>query len=492
MRWLQADRVTWAALRVRLTLWNTLVSLLIVGACVGAARLAARAALYREADSSLRAECQEVVLAAAELGHDTESVVDVLRRKAASHEHLGWFSHVLAEDGATIWRSSRCPGVVAAFPPQRKDGLENIVQLPGYRYVRHRIDVRDARTLHVRIGTSTAELDSAVRRLTQSLAAVGLGLALLTPLVGYWLAVRATGPVAEILRTADGLRPTRLGDRLPVRDVGDELDQLARTINRLLDAVADHVERQRQFLADAAHELRGPLAAIRSSLEVAVSRERTADEYRDMLGDVLEEMGHLTRLTNELLQLAEADTQPPDPAAGVVDLAHLARQTVGMFAGTAEDRGIDIRVEPCPPMPAKVDAGQFRQLLGNLLDNAVRFTPSGGGVRVSLVPSADGSQIILAVADTGVGIAAADVPRVFDRFFKSDQARTRRGARGGGLGLAICRAIVERHQGTISVRSELGRGTVVSARLPAADPASNTGSMAASRGVPGAVAAAAG
>jgi two-component system heavy metal sensor histidine kinase CusS len=468
MRWLSPEQVTWTSLRVHLTLWNTLVSLLIVGSCVAAARLAVRSALYHEADSTLRAECTEVVLASEDPRDDTQSVVDVLRRKAASHEHRGWFSHLLSEDGMTIWRSSRCPDVVASFPPQRKDRLENIVQLPGYRYVRHRIDLGSSPPLHVRIGTSTAGLDAAVQSLTRSLTAVGLGMAILTPLIGYWMAVRATRPVAEILRTADSLRPTRLGDRLPIRGARDELDQLSVTINRLLDQVADHVDRQRQFLADAAHELRGPLAAIRSSLEVAVSRERTAGAYRNTIDDVLEETAHLAKLANDLLLLAESDGEPTgEPAAGV-ELTRIARQTVDMFTGVAEERGIDVQVVTAQPVLARVDAGQFRQVIGNLLDNAIRFTPAGGNVRIALAQAANGSPVVLQVRDTGVGIPTADVPRVFDRFFKADQARTR-GERGGGLGLPICRAIVARHGGTISLASEQGRGTVVTVHLPAAD-----------------------
>jgi signal transduction histidine kinase len=354
---------------------------------------------------------------------------------------------------------------VAVFPPARKERLENVVQLPGYRYVRHRIKVPGAGPIHVRIGMSTASRDASVLALTKSLAPAGLALALLTPLAGYWLAVRATRPIAGIVHTAASLRPTRLGDRLAVRGSGDELDQLAETINRLLDQVADHVDRQRQFLADAAHELRGPLAAIRSSLECTVSRERSADEYRTALGDVLEETAHLATLTNDLLLLAEADHEPAAGASATVDIDLIARDAVAMFGAAAEDRGIDLHVMSVPPMVTRGDAAQFRRVIGNLLDNAIRFTPAGGRVRVSLSSAGDDGAVLLEIRDTGIGIAPADVPRVFDRFFKADPARTRGGDRGGGLGLPICRAIVERHGGTIAVASEPGRGTTVTVRL---------------------------
>lgn len=465
MRWSLTERPAWASLRGRLTIWNTVVALLMVLACIAAVRFSASAALDREIDAALRGECTEIGLASAAFPSGTAPLVEMLERKSASHGERGWFSQLLTENGETIWRSDRCPDAVAVFPPARKERLENVVQLPGYRYVRHRIKVPGAGPLHVRIGMSTASRDAAVLALTKSLAPAGLALALLTPLAGYWLAVRATRPIAGIVHTAASLRPTRLGDRLAVRGSGDELDQLAETINRLLDQVADHVDRQRQFLADAAHELRGPLAAIRSSLECTVSRERSADEYRTALGDVLEETAHLATLTNDLLLLAEADHEPAAGASATVDLDLLARDAVAMFGAAAEDRGIDLHVVSVPPMVARGDAAQFRRVIGNLLDNAIRFTPAGGRVRVSLSSAGDDGAVLLEIRDTGIGIAPADVPRVFDRFFKADPARTRGGDRGGGLGLPICRAIVERHGGTIAVASEPGRGTTVTVRL---------------------------
>jgi heavy metal sensor kinase len=287
-------------------------------------------------------------------------------------------------------------------------------------------------------------------------------------LVGYWLALRATKPVAEILRTAEQLKPTRLGDRLEVFGTQDELDRLSVTINHLLDEVAGHVERQQQFVADAAHELRGPLAAMRSSLEVAISQDRTADDYRETLADVLEEARHLSKLTNDLLLLAEAGDDTRVRPRERVDLGAIARQTVAMFGGVAEERSVGLLLEPTKAaIQVAGDAPQLRQVFGNLLDNAIRFTPEGGRVAVSVVFDEDRHEAVVTVADTGCGIEADHLDRVFDRFYKTDVSRTRsEAARGGGLGLAICRSIVDRHGGTIAVTSTIGRGTTFTVRLP--------------------------
>jgi heavy metal sensor kinase len=461
------NRIPWATLRVRLTVWNTLVVLLITLVALLAVKVGARAALYREADAVLRGEVNEVTIALRDLYPNTDAVVDELRRKAAGHEERGWFTQLLNDEGTTLWKSASCPPEVVRWPVAREK-IEALVQVGGYRFARRRITDPSDEPFHVRIGMATAFLDDDINTLTRLLLPVALGLSLLTPLVGYWLALRATKPVAEILRTAEQLKPTRLGDRLEVFGTQDELDRLSVTINHLLDEVAGHVERQQQFVADAAHELRGPLAAMRSSLEVAISQDRTADDYRETLADVLEEARHLSKLTNDLLLLAEAGDDTRVRPRERVDLGAIARQTVAMFGGVAEERSVGLLLEPTKAaIQVAGDAPQLRQVFGNLLDNAIRFTPEGGRVAVSVVFDEDRHEAVVTVADTGCGIEADHLDRVFDRFYKTDVSRTRsEAARGGGLGLAICRSIVDRHGGTIAVTSTTGRGTTFTVRLP--------------------------
>jgi two-component system heavy metal sensor histidine kinase CusS len=284
-----------------------------------------------------------------------------------------------------------------------------------------------------------------------------------------WLARRATQPVTEILRIAEHLRPTRLSDRLPARGTRDELDVLSHTINRLLDQVATHVDRQEQFVADAAHELRGPVAAIQSSLEVAVSRERTPQEYQATIEDVLHETRQLTRLTNDLLLLAEGGAESAVAAHTIVELAALVRQAASMFAGVAEERGVRLHVDMQGDARVAGDPRYLRQVCSNLLDNAIRFTPRGGKVGITLSEDRGRREAVLTVTDTGAGIDAGHLTRVFDRFFQADAGRDRGDAtRGGGLGLAISKAIVERHLGRIGVTSRRGAGSCFSVHLPLA------------------------
>ena len=381
-------------------------------------------------------------------------------------EERGWFTQLLDGDGDTLWRSESCPEEVARWPVA-KEKIENLVQVGGYRFARRRITDPSDEPFHVRVGMPTGFLDEDVNALTRILIPVGILLSLLTPLAGYWLALRATRPVAEILAKADRLKPTRLGDRLEVHGTRDELDRLSLTINRLLDEVAGHVDLQRQFVADAAHELRSPLAAIQSTLEVATARDRDVEEYRSTLDDVLEETRHLSKLANTLLLLAEGESESSVSGKDAVRLDEVVGQTIAMFAGVAEDSSLTLQVHAAPGVLVTGDHRQLRQVVGNLVDNAIRFTPAGGSVTISLEADSRTQTARLAVEDTGRGIEPVLLDRVFDRFFQADAARDRGDTRrGGGLGLAICKAIVERHGGRIGVTSRVGVGTVFTVELP--------------------------
>ncbi|MFN5757324.1 MAG: histidine kinase dimerization/phospho-acceptor domain-containing protein, partial [Planctomycetia bacterium] len=388
-------RIPWATLRVRLTLLNTAVVLLATIAALLAVRLAGRSILYREADSVLRGEVREISMALEDLHPDRLAVVEELRRKTVGHRERGWFAQLLDGNGETIWKSDNCPDVIASLPIlfEKK---ENLVQAGPYRFARRTVTATADEAFHVRIGMPTEFLEQDVDALARILIPVGVALSLLTPLAGYWLALRATSPIAEILRTADQLRPTRLGDRLEVRGTKDELDRLSLTINRLLDQVAGYVERQQQFVADAAHELRGPLAAIQTSLEVAASRDRSAAEYRDTLEALLGETRQLAKLANDLLLLAEGELAPGSGHA-TVDLDALVQQTAAMFAGVAEEGGIDLRVESAGVILVTGEPRQLRQVVSNLLDNAIRFTPPGGRVVVALAADPMSRQARLTV-----------------------------------------------------------------------------------------------
>jgi signal transduction histidine kinase len=252
--------------------------------------------------------------------------------------------------------------------------------------------------------------------------------------------------------------------RVPVEGLSGDARQIAESLNARLDAVAGAEKEQQQFIADVSHELRTPLTVLRGSLEVALEEERAPEEYREALGNALLEVRHLSRLSQNLLFLVRGESGRITLSFANLDLTRLLSDLVRDLASAAGDRGLSVTSEiPEKPITAFVDADRFRQVFHNLFENAMRYTPAGGAIRVRL--SEAPGEARMDVSDTGIGIPPQDQPFIFERFFRSDRAR-RAYTGGSGLGLSIVRWIVDAHKGTIAVESAPGKGSTFAVRLP--------------------------
>ena len=319
----------------------------------------------------------------------------------------------------------------------------------------------------VRVGASLAMVDNDVSTLTRLMMAAGIVILFVAPVSGYWLAGRATRPLGRIITTAARLRPSHMEERLPIRGTLDELDQLSLTINHFLDLLGDYLERNREFVANAAHELRSPLAAVQSSVEVTLNTDRSVAEYQDLLGEIADQCGQLRVLVNQLLLLAESDASRFPPETRPLRLNQVLEKSLDMFRGAAEERGIELTADMRGEINIEGDSDRLRQVVNNLIDNSLKFTPRGGQVVVTLSQDPVHSHAVIKVADTGMGISPADLPHVFERFYRGDKSRQRENLTyGNGLGLSICRAIVTAHGGTIRADSSPGRGTTFTVLLP--------------------------
>lgn len=314
----------------------------------------------------------------------------------------------------------------------------------------------------LQVGLDRDEIDGALAQLLAALALAGPLVLLVAAGGGYLLAGRALRPVAAITDLAARIGGRDLHARLDLDLPDDELGRLARTFDRMLARIEDTFERQRRFTGDAAHELRTPLSLMRSQVDLALARPRSAEAYREALRGLDGDLERLTGLVGTLLTLARADTGRLVPEAARFDLAGTVSLVLDQYVGTAAEAGVALRDESSPA-PLVGDEDLLVQLLVNLVDNALTHTPRGGTVAVGC-ETVDG-HVRLWVADTGSGIAPEHQGRVFDRFYRVDSGRTR--SHGGvGLGLAICRAIAEAHGGAIMLTSTVGQGTTVELRLP--------------------------
>jgi heavy metal sensor kinase len=281
---------------------------------------------------------------------------------------------------------------------------------------------------------------------------------------GYWLSSRALRPVDEITSVARSIGVHNLSQRVAVPQTGDEIERMAKTWNEVLDRLESSVRRIRQFTSDASHELRTPLALIRATAELALRRDRDPDAYRTSLRQIEQDAARMTELTESLLTLARADADSLEITVGSTDLNELARSVVEQSDAAAADAGIALQaVTPEQPIKVCADACGIRRILVILVDNALKHTPSGGCVRVSVSNGASGVSV--SVEDTGEGIPAEALPHIFERFYRADPAR---GSSGFGLGLSIAQAIARAHGTAIEVTSKSGSGSRFSVLLPKA------------------------
>jgi heavy metal sensor kinase len=320
-------------------------------------------------------------------------------------------------------------------------------------------------------GTYRVELGVSIQSINEVLGRLLDLLALLLPVLlscaaagGYWLINRALLPVDRLSRTAEQMSLQNLTLRLPVAHTGDALERLSISLNNMLSRLLDSVQTSRRFLADASHELRTPLTVIKGELQ-ELTHESPIEEVdlRERVGSVLEEVARLEHLVSGLLVLSRLDAGERQGDWIDVDLAELGVSTAEQMRLIAEDRGIAIDLSALGPAVVRGDRSRLKQIIVNLLDNAIRFTPRGG--LVSIRTAADDSGSVLEVSDTGIGIPSDALPYVFDRFYRVDAARSREDG-GAGLGLSIVKSIGAIHGAEVDVYSEINRGSAFRVRFP--------------------------
>jgi two-component system, OmpR family, heavy metal sensor histidine kinase CusS len=286
---------------------------------------------------------------------------------------------------------------------------------------------------------------------------------------GYWMSARALAPVDRITLTARTIGARNLSNRLEVPQTRDELQRLSETLNGMLERLEKAFRQITQFTADASHELRTPISLMRTEAEITLSQPRSADEYREAFANVYAELESTSELVEKLLILARADSGAETLQNGTVDFAEILREVCHKGRVLAEHKAISFRdYIPAQPLWIRGEANSLRRLFLILIDNAVRYTPPGGSVEVNGVLSDDTRSALGVVRDTGIGIASEDLPHIFERFYRTDKARSHESG-GVGLGLSIGRWIAEAHGGTIEVESSPGNGSVFRVQLPIAN-----------------------
>jgi heavy metal sensor kinase len=321
----------------------------------------------------------------------------------------------------------------------------------------------DHRTYLLQVGVLLAPVDAVLARYRdRMLWSVPVAL-LIAGAASWWLSEFALLPLSRVAVAAQEIDVRTLERRLPVRGVNDELDQVVDAFNGTLGRLERAVGEMRQFSAALAHELRTPLAALRGEIELALRTPGSTPAQRDRFASQMEEIDRLTRLIDQILTLARAESGQIRLTRAPVNLTDLAASLVEQLEPIAAARSIDLRCESSGAVVVDGDAGWLQRLLLNLVDNALKFTKGHGRVLVRV--TREGGAARIDVQDTGVGLSSADARQVFERFFRADPARSSTAA-GAGLGLSLVQWIAAQHRGTVTVRSRLGEGSTFTVTLP--------------------------
>ncbi|RLF32478.1 MAG: hypothetical protein DRN08_06600, partial [Thermoplasmata archaeon] len=297
---------------------------------------------------------------------------------------------------------------------------------------------------------------------------IAIPLALLIACVGGWLfARRVLVPISKITKEAQHLSISNLGKRLIPSGTGDEIDELIYALNQMISRIEESYLKISQFSADVSHELKTPLAVLKGETERILSTSRKRDEYQDHLYNLVRKIDELIELTNNLLFLAKVDSgqwrKPDDEIA--IDNELL--KVIDLFQGLANDKGIKLSYLPLPHLLVKGEKFRIQQLFTHLIDNSIKYSLPGGEIEISL--KKENGWSVFTIKDTGIGISKEDLPKIFDRFFRVERSRSRQTG-GTGLGLSLCKKIVEIHGGKIIVESELGKGSTFTVFLPLVNP----------------------
>lgn len=390
-----------------------------------------------------------------------------------SKQILERYLEVLAPDGTILYRNDRLLNQALGGVPRPKEGIGGYSERSGILHDGTRVVMvsrrhsLNGRSLLIRLAHSE---EPVWHSLKEFLAAASLIFPLMmgvAAFAGYRMSHRILAPVESMASRAGEITASRLNERLPVNGTGDELDHLAEVFNQTLTRLDDSFRQLKQFTADASHELRTPLAALRSIGEVGLERNGTREEFRELVGSMLEEVNRLTRLVDELLLISRGDSGAIHLKYSRVGVLELARETVALLEPLAEEKQQRLVVAGDEQATVQADPVFLRQALINVLHNAIKYSPPGA-ITSLRVEKENAESLTIAVRDAGPGIAPEHARHIFDRFYRVDQGRSR-DAGGFGLGLSIAQWAVEAHQGAISVVSTRGEGSTFRITLPVSD-----------------------
>jgi two-component system, OmpR family, heavy metal sensor histidine kinase CusS len=460
-------------LAFRLTAGYALAGLFLVSFATASLYLVLMSELEKSTDLFLADKVHVLRTMLRERPDDRDGLQEEVELESAARRYERFYIRVLDERSTPLWMT---PGMadqldLAQLARLSQNHPDRTIRMKGRDGQAFRVTSASAPVGSPATQTDTIQIAIDVSQKQELLAryrfwfwVILLATFAIFPLVGYQIARTGIRPVEEMATTARHISSTNLRERILPEGYPFELASLASTFNQMLDRLEESFERISRFSADMAHDLRTPVNNIRGEAEVALARSRSADEYRNVIESCLEEAVRLSDLISDLLFLARAESPLTHLRRERVDVGEMLGGVREYYEASAADGGVSLTTTAADePVTAELDRTLLQRAVGNLVSNALAHTPPGGAV--VLGTKAELSTIRIEVWDTGVGIPAEALPRVFDRFFRVDSSRFQ-GSGGTGLGLAIVQSIAQLHGGNVEISSQLGQGTRVTLHMP--------------------------
>jgi two-component system, OmpR family, heavy metal sensor histidine kinase CusS len=464
----------WGTLAFRLTAGYAISGLLTVFFATAGLYVVLVSELERSTDLFLADKLNVIRTMLRERPDDTDALREEVELESAARRYEQFYIRLLDERGNQLMAT---PGMakqldLPQFFMQNRNRPDRAIPMKGrqgkpFRVTSAAVPVGSPPTQNdiVQIAIDVSQKEELLARYRRWFGAIMLGTLAIFPVVGYQIARRGIRPMEEMATTARHISSTNLRERILPEGYPVELASLADTFNKMLDRLEQSFERISRFSADIAHDLRTPVNNIRGEAEVALARARTVDEYRDVLGSCLEEAVRLSDLIGDLLFLERAESPLTHLHRAPVNVGELLGSVREYYEASAAEGGISLTTAlGTEPVIGRLDRPLIQRAVGNLVANAVAHTPPGG--TVMLGANTEDSSIRIEVSDTGVGIPAEALPRVFDRFYRVDTSRSQSSG-ATGLGLAIVQSIMVLHGGRAEISSQLGQGTRVTLHIPA-------------------------
>jgi signal transduction histidine kinase len=451
----------------RLTAWYSIIFILVSFLLFGIAYFLLSSTLEKHNREAIQVKVKELALLYEKGG------IPALEKEINSvkkfHQKRSFFIRIADPENRTLflrlgyqWAGFDIKTLEKSPPTERRQWIilrstedENVLQIETFHLPDH---------LWLQVGQTLEEREKLLDRFREIFAAVMIPLVLLGFAGGAFLAFRALRPIRALIHTVHSVETGDMTARVPDPRTGDELDELVRLFNGMLEKIETLILGMKGALDNVAHDLRTPMTRLRGIAEITLQGDLQGDACRETLGRCIEECDQILTMLNTLMDISEAETGTMKLDRSEVNVPNLLASAADLYAYVAEDEGITVRVQAPPDLTMSVDPTRMAQVLANLLDNAIKYSREGGG-EIVMAAERDTKGISLSVTDNGIGIPEEDRGRIWDRLYRGDRSRHQRGL---GLGLSLVRAVVKAHGGTITVESEPDKGSRFTIRLPAA------------------------